>query len=47
MQIVPLNAVPNQNLTVGLNGQSCQIRVFQKPKALFINLGQTFKGGVQ
>jgi hypothetical protein len=30
MLIVPLNAVPSQTLTISLDGQSCQIAVYQK-----------------
>lgn len=37
-QIVPLNATPSQELTVGLNGQSCQIAVYQKSRGLFLDL---------
>lgn len=38
MEIIPLRAVPNQAVTVQLNGQNCQINVYQKPTALFIDL---------
>jgi hypothetical protein len=49
MQIVPLNANPNQTLTIGLNNQSCQIDVYQTPDALFLDLSvnnQMIIGGV-
>lgn len=36
--IVPLNANPNQTLTVGLGNQACQIDVFQKGGRVFVNL---------
>lgn len=36
--IIPLRAVPNQAVTVQLNGQNCQINVYQKPQAMFIDL---------
>lgn len=38
MQAIPLNAIPNQTLTVGLDGQACQIDVFQKEGKVFVNL---------
>lgn len=38
MQVVPLNSLPNQQLTVGLDNQSCQIQVFQTDGGLFMNL---------
>lgn len=38
MQIVPLNATPSQTLTVGLDGQSCQIDVFTKNDRIFVNV---------
>ena len=38
MQIVPLNANPNQTLTIGLSNQACQIDVYQTPFGLFLNL---------
>jgi hypothetical protein len=37
-QQIPLNASPNQTLTVGLAGQSCQIDVFQRAGRVFVNL---------
>lgn len=38
MLIVPLNANPNQMLTVGLDDQACQIAVYQTTKGLFLDL---------
>ena len=38
MQIVPLNANPNQTLTVGLLNQACQINVYQKSGGLFMDV---------
>lgn len=38
MQIIPLRPVPNQAVTVQLNGQNCQINVYQKPTAMFLDL---------
>lgn len=43
MQVVPLQAVPNQAVSIALNGQNCQIQVFQKTTpdgydALYVNL---------
>lgn len=37
-QIVPLQPVPNQTEQIILNGQNCQIEVFQTNDALFLNL---------
>lgn len=30
MQIVPLDAVPNQTLSIALGGQNCQLNIYQK-----------------
>lgn len=38
MLIVPLNANPNQTLTVGLNNQACQLDVYQKTGGLFMDV---------
>ena len=38
MLIVPLQAVPSQSLNVLLNGQNCQLEVYQKPSGLFMNV---------
>lgn len=38
MLIVPLQAVPNQALTITLNDQVCQIDVYQKAFGLFVDL---------
>lgn len=38
MLIVPLQATPNQAVRVQLNGQNCQINVYQKDQGLFIDL---------
>ena len=38
MQIVPLKAVPNQTVTVGLGGQVCQINVRQRRTGLFFDI---------
>lgn len=37
-EIVPLNANPNQIVTVGLGNQTCQIAVRQTSKGLFLSL---------
>ena len=37
-QIVPLNAVPAQRLSITLGGQVCQIVVYQKDQGLFLDL---------
>lgn len=37
-QTVPLNQTPNQELTIGLNNQVCQIAVYQKSGGLFLDL---------
>lgn len=44
MQIVPLQAVPSQTLTINLANQICTIDVYQKLSGLYMNLyieGQT------
>ena len=38
MLIVPLNANPNQTLTVGLGNQACQLDVYQKSGGLFMDV---------
>jgi hypothetical protein len=38
MQIIPLQAVPNQTLTVVLGNQNCRINVYQKFFGLFVDL---------
>lgn len=38
MQVIPLVAVPNQNLTVSLGSQACQISVYQTLYGLFLDL---------
>lgn len=38
MVIVPLEAVPNQTLTVQLNGQICQMNVYQKGPSLYMDV---------
>ena len=47
--IVPLVAHPAQMLTVGLNGQSCNLNIYQRTTGLYIDLGVNGKliiGGV-
>ena len=38
MQFVPLKAVPSQAVLATLNGQDCQISVYQKVYGLFIDV---------
>lgn len=38
MQIVPLQAVPNQALSILLGGQNCQINVYTKIGQLYLDL---------
>jgi len=38
MQIVPLQPLPSQTLTVNLANQVCQIAVYQKMSGLYMNL---------
>ena len=38
MQLIPLQATPNQAVTVTLNGQNCQLNVYQKSTGLFMDL---------
>jgi hypothetical protein len=38
MQIIPLQAVPSQAVTVNLGGQNCQVNVYQKSTGLFCDL---------
>jgi hypothetical protein len=47
--IVPLLTIPAQVLTVTLNGQNCNINVYQRTTGLFVDLGinnQLIIGGV-
>lgn len=36
--IVPLRPVPNQTLNVGLGGQNCKLNIFQKGRAVFMDV---------
>lgn len=48
-QIVPLQPVPSQTVAVTLNGQACQINVYQKDAYLYLDLyvgGALIIGGV-
>lgn len=38
MQVIPLQAVPAQIFSVQLNGQNCDINLYQKSGGLFIDL---------
>ena len=38
MQVVPLNPIPAQQLSTLLNGQTCQIKVYQKFYGVFVDL---------
>lgn len=38
MEIIPLNAIPSQTLSVQLGDQNCQINVYQKSTGLFLDL---------
>lgn len=38
MLFIPLQAIPNQAVTVQLNGQDCQINVYEKYFGLFLDL---------
>ena len=38
MEIVPLQSVPSQTVSVVLGNQSCQINVYQKQYGLFLDL---------
>lgn len=38
MQVVPLQAVPSQQFTIGLNNQNCTISVYQKTTGLYFDL---------
>lgn len=38
MQIIPIRAVPAQQLQSVLGGQNCQIAIYQKPQGLFVDL---------
>lgn len=38
MLVIPLQAVPSQQFTVGLNGQNCTISVYQKTTGLYLDL---------
>lgn len=38
MLIVPIEAIPNQTVTTTLNGQVCQINIYQTVGGLFVDL---------
>lgn len=38
MQLIPLNAIPNQTVAVQLNGQSCTLNVYQKSTGMFMDV---------
>lgn len=38
MKVIPLQAVPSQQLSIGLNGQNCSINVYQKTTGLYFDL---------
>lgn len=38
MQIIPLQPIPNQTVTVNLNGQNTQVDVYTTPFGLFMNV---------
>ena len=38
MQVIPLQAVPSQQFAIGLNGQNCNISVYQKTTGLYFDL---------
>ena len=38
MLIIPLQPIPNQTLQILLNGQNCQINVYQSPSFIFMDL---------
>lgn len=38
MQIIPLQPLPSQDITVQLDDQTCQISVYQKSTGLYLNL---------
>ena len=38
MQVIPLTAVASQSFTVQLNGQNCDINIYQKSTGLYFDL---------
>jgi len=38
MQLIPLQATPNQTVAVQLSGQSCTLNVYQKSTALYMDV---------
>lgn len=38
MQVIPLTAVASQSFTVQLNGQNCEINIYQKSTGLYFDL---------
>lgn len=38
MQQIPILPVPNQAAKAVLDGQNCQIRIYQKPQGVFVDL---------
>lgn len=44
MQVIPIQPIPAQLLSVVLNGQNCQIGIYQKNPCIFVDLNA---GGVE
>lgn len=38
MQVIPLTAVASQSFTIQLNGQNCEINIYQKSTGLYFDL---------
>lgn len=38
MQIIPLESVPSQQFSIGLNGQNCLLSVYQKSTGLYFDV---------
>ena len=38
MQVIPLAAVASQSFTIQLNGQNCEINIYQKSTGLYFDL---------
>lgn len=38
MKVIPLQAIESQQFTIGLNGQNCNLNVYQKTTGLYLDL---------
>lgn len=38
MIVIPINPVPSQTMSVALNGQACQLSIYQKSTGMFMDV---------